>query len=174
MILTSFDLSRRVALVTGANHGPGQGVAPGLAEADANVVGVSHGACHATGAAVAVLGRRSMPLPCDPNAATPADLERLVGDTIAAFGTLDILVKAAGTAIRHSVLDYPLGGLDAGREREPQQLHVPISGGRQAHGGSRRWQNRQRCLCAILPGRHFGGPVCSTGACRRRGHPCDG
>lgn len=107
MILTSFDLAGRVALVTGASRGLGQGMAIGLAEAGADVAGVSRGACDATGVAVAALGRRFVHLPCDLSAATPADLERLVEDAVAHFGGLDILVNAAGTTIRHPVLEYP-------------------------------------------------------------------
>lgn len=107
MILTSFDLAGRVALVTGASRGLGQGMALGLAEAGADIVGISRGACDVTGSAVSALGRRFMHLPCDLSAASPADLEGLVKATVATFGGLDILVNAAGTTIRHPVLEFP-------------------------------------------------------------------
>ena len=105
MILTSFDLAGRVALVTGASRGLGQGMALGLAEAGADIVGISRGACDVTGSAVSALGRRFMHLPCDLSAASPADLEGLVKATVATFGGLDILVNAAGATIRHPVLE---------------------------------------------------------------------
>jgi 2-deoxy-D-gluconate 3-dehydrogenase len=107
MILEAFDLTGRVALVTGASRGLGQGMAVGLAEAGADVVGVSRGDCAETLEAVVGLGRRFAHLPCDLGAASPAELEGLVAQAVATCGRLDILVNAAGMTIRHPVLEYP-------------------------------------------------------------------
>ncbi len=107
MILDRFSLSGRVALVTGASRGLGQGMALGLAEAGADIVAVSRGACHETATAVQALGRRFIHLSCDLARASVAELQGLVQQTVAAWGRLDILVNAAGATARHPVLEYP-------------------------------------------------------------------
>ncbi|MCD6519956.1 MAG: SDR family NAD(P)-dependent oxidoreductase, partial [Anaerolineae bacterium] len=47
-MLNKFKLDGKVALVTGASRGLGQGMAIGLAEAGADIVGVSRGSCSET------------------------------------------------------------------------------------------------------------------------------
>ncbi len=107
MILDQFNLAGKVAMVTGASRGLGQGMAVGLAEAGADIVAVSRGACDQTAAQVGALGRRYLHLPCDLAQATVAELQGLVTGTVEALGRLDILVNAAGTTARHPVLEYP-------------------------------------------------------------------
>jgi 2-deoxy-D-gluconate 3-dehydrogenase len=107
MILDKFNLAAKVALVTGASRGLGQGMAIGLAEAGADVVGVSRGSCEDTATQIEALGRRFLHLSCDLAEASVADLDDLVQKTVATFGRLDILVNAAGTTARHPVLEYP-------------------------------------------------------------------
>jgi len=107
MILDKFDLHGRVAMVTGASRGLGQGMALGLAEAGADIVGVARGSCQDTAAQVQALGRRFLHLPCDLASATVADLQELVRRAVEEMGDLNILVNAAGTTVRHPVLEYP-------------------------------------------------------------------
>ncbi len=107
MILDKFDLHGKVAMVTGASRGLGQGMALGLAEAGADIVGVSRGSCENTAQQVQALGRRFLHLPCDLAEATVADLQELVRRAVAEMGDLDILVNAAGTTARHPVLEFP-------------------------------------------------------------------
>ncbi len=107
MILDKFSLAGRVALVTGASRGLGQGIALGLAEAGADIIGVSRGPCHDTAQQVKALGRRFVHLPCDLGAVSVAELQGLVSQGVEALGRLDILVNAAGTTARHPVLEYP-------------------------------------------------------------------
>ncbi|MGI5916291.1 MAG: SDR family NAD(P)-dependent oxidoreductase [Anaerolineae bacterium] len=106
-IMKQFDLHGKVALVTGASRGIGQAMAVGLAEAGADVAGVSRGTCDDTAAQIEALGRRFMHLPCDLAEASVTDLEALVEAVVRHFGRLDILVNAAGTTKRHPVLEYP-------------------------------------------------------------------
>lgn len=99
MILDLFRLDGRVALVTGAARGLGQAMALGLAEAGADIVGLSRGPSDETGEAVRALGRRYHPICCDLRTATVADLNAIVGQVVAEMGRLDILVNNAGVVI---------------------------------------------------------------------------
>jgi len=107
MILDKFKLDGKVALITGASRGLGQGMAIGLAEAGADVVGVSRSSCAETALEIEALGHRFLHIPCDLAAATVADLESLVEETVKAMGSIDILVNVAGAVIRHPILEYP-------------------------------------------------------------------
>lgn len=97
--LPSFDLSGRVALVTGAGRGLGRASALALAAAGADVaLGLRNAADdHGLVAEIADLGRRAMALQLD---VRDLDEARLAIDkTIAAFGQIDILVNNAGGGI---------------------------------------------------------------------------
>jgi 2-deoxy-D-gluconate 3-dehydrogenase len=107
MILDKFDLTGKVAIVTGASRGLGQGIALGLAEAGADVVGVSRGSCAETRTQVEELGRRFFYLPCDLANASVQELQALVAQALEQMGRLDILVNAAGTQARHPSLEFP-------------------------------------------------------------------
>ncbi|MCE5258300.1 MAG: SDR family NAD(P)-dependent oxidoreductase, partial [Chloroflexi bacterium] len=107
MILDAFRLDGKVALVTGASRGLGQGIALGLAQAGADIAGVSRGTAEETAAEVQKLGRRYSHRSCDLGLATVADLDELVNQTVAVLGRIDILVNAAGINLRHSSLDFP-------------------------------------------------------------------
>ena len=107
MILDKFSLQGKVAMVTGASRGLGQGMAVGLAEAGADIVGVSRGDCEETAQQVYAVGRRFLHLSCDLATATVPDLQELVRRAVEGMGDLDILVNAAGTTARHPSLEYP-------------------------------------------------------------------
>lgn len=107
MILDAFKLDGKVALVTGASRGLGQGMAIGLAEAGADIVGISRGQAEETARLVQGLGRRYAHLSCDLGKATVADLENLVDRTVITMGRIDILVNAAGINLRHPSLEFP-------------------------------------------------------------------
>jgi len=82
-------------------------MAEGLAEAGADIVGVSRGSCDALVEATARLGRRFLHLPCDLATATVADLQALVARAVGNMGGLNILVNAAGMNVRHPCLEFP-------------------------------------------------------------------
>jgi NAD(P)-dependent dehydrogenase (short-subunit alcohol dehydrogenase family) len=95
-ILDRFRLDGRTAIVTGASSGLGVAFAQALAEAGADV---ALGARRTDGLAVTqglveAAGRRAMAVPTD--VSLPADCDRLVLQTIDAFGKVDILVNNAG------------------------------------------------------------------------------
>lgn len=107
MILDSFSLEGRVALVTGATRGLGRAMAVALAEAGADVALLGSSAPpEETAAQVRGLGRRALPLAVDLLHATPDDLAGLVNDVVTRLGRLDILVNNAGIIRRTPAIDF--------------------------------------------------------------------
>ena len=96
MILDSFRVPDRVAIVTGAGHGIGRAIAVALAEAGADVVCCARTQkdIDETAAQVTARGRRGLALRCD--VLETAQLENLVQATLAELGRIDILVNNAG------------------------------------------------------------------------------
>src|SRR5688572_5800306 len=91
--LSMRQLEGRVALVTGAGQGVGLGVALALARAGAAVAaaGRTQAKLDATCARIAGAGGRAIPIPGDVKSA--ADLARMVEETVAQLGGLDVLVN---------------------------------------------------------------------------------
>jgi 2-deoxy-D-gluconate 3-dehydrogenase len=115
-VLDSFRLDGRVALVTGADRGLGQGLAVALAEAGADIAGLSRGAAPGaveTGQAIAALGRRFVRIPCDLRQASVAGLQQVIARLVAALGRLDILVNNAGNTARGPALELAEADWDA-------------------------------------------------------------
>lgn len=96
-----FDLTGRVAIVTGSTRGIGRGIAEclGLAGASVVVVGRSKAACELAAAELAAMDVKTLAAPTD---VTKVDeVERLMQLTEDAFGRIDILVNNAGSALTH-------------------------------------------------------------------------
>jgi NAD(P)-dependent dehydrogenase (short-subunit alcohol dehydrogenase family) len=93
-----FDLSGRVAIVTGGSIGLGRQMAQGLAEMGANVVLCARKKerCETTSEELRSLGVKTMALGCDVK--DPASIKDVVDATVADFGRIDILVNNAGTS----------------------------------------------------------------------------
>lgn len=102
---TSFDLSGRVAMVTGASRGLGKGFARALARAGADVVVTSRTreALDETIAEIEAFGRKAWPVVLDVR--QQASIEAAVARAWEAAGTIDILVNNAGCNVRKPALD---------------------------------------------------------------------
>ncbi len=104
-ILDAFKLDGKVAVVTGSNRGLGRGMAVALAEAGADIVGVSFAAeSPETEAAVAATGRQYLHIQADLRSTEP--IEQIVKTAVARFGHVDILVNNAGTIARNDSVDF--------------------------------------------------------------------
>lgn len=111
MILNSFDLKGKVALITGCNTGLGQGMAVGLAQAGCDIIGINRSDPHETIAKVTQLGRRFLNLKADLGKidAIPALLE----DAVRECSKIDILVNNAGIIRREDALSFSEKDWDA-------------------------------------------------------------
>jgi NAD(P)-dependent dehydrogenase (short-subunit alcohol dehydrogenase family) len=100
-----FDLSGRVAIVTGASRGLGQYFARALARAGADLVLTSRNRDNLLSfeADIKALGRRAASLELDVR--TQESIVRFASAAEAAFGALDILVNNAGCNVRKPALD---------------------------------------------------------------------
>jgi len=99
-----FNLQGKVAVVTGANTGLGQGIALALAQAGADIAAAGTSAPTETGEKVRALGRRFMAIEANLSSLEPVD--RIVGETIDGLGGLDILVNNAGMIRRADAVDF--------------------------------------------------------------------
>ena len=111
MILDNFRLDGKVAFVTGASRGLGQGAALAFAEAGADVAVLDRQEPTETIEKIEALGRRAHSITCDLLTATPEDLHGVIDNVAEALGSIDILVNNAGIirrtpAVDHSAADW--------------------------------------------------------------------
>ena len=105
-----FDLTGRTAAVTGASKGIGLGIAAGLVNAGASVVGLQRSALPQQLVELAVeRGGTARHIPVD--LADEGSVAVAIEQTLAT-GEIDILVNNAGTQIRHDSTDFPLSDFD--------------------------------------------------------------
>jgi 2-deoxy-D-gluconate 3-dehydrogenase len=104
MILDKFKLTGKVAIVTGASRGLGQGMAIGLAEAGADVALVASSSTDATAEKIRALGRKVSQIKAD--LLDPRVIPHIVNTTVKELGGIDILVNNAGTIRRAPLLEF--------------------------------------------------------------------
>ncbi|ESQ82596.1 hypothetical protein AEAC466_17160 [Asticcacaulis sp. AC466] len=102
--MTQFDLSGKVALVTGGNKGLGQGIALALARAGADIAAVGTSDADETARRVQALGRRFVFIKAD--LSTIAPIDPIISSTVNSLGGLDILVNNSGLIRRADAVDF--------------------------------------------------------------------
>ena len=109
MSYTPLELDGKVAVVIGGTSGIGRAIAHGLADAGADVVPTSRRVEQVEVAATEIeeRGRRSLRLPSD--VSERDSLQRVLEETVKAFGKVDILVNSAGRTKRAPTLDFSEG-----------------------------------------------------------------
>jgi 2-deoxy-D-gluconate 3-dehydrogenase len=106
-----FDLTGRVAAVTGANTGIGRGIAEALAAAGADIAAVGRSDPSETLAAIETLGRRTAWVKADFGA--KPDYPVVIKEIVDQLGGLHVLVNNAGTIRRNNSIDFTEADWDA-------------------------------------------------------------
>lgn len=116
-----FDLTGRVAIVTGSSRGLGQSIARGLGEAGAAVVisARSAGEVETTAREFRDAGIAAAAVPFD--ASVRADCQRLIDETIRRFGKLDVIV------VNHGVSEAG-PAVDVGEESWQRIMDINLKG----------------------------------------------
>jgi len=111
--LNYFDLTGRVALVTGAGRGIGQAMAIALADAGADIACLYNSRYEETATLIQERGRRFFPIQLDLTAATTKDIDGVVQQVVDEWGRLDILVNNAGIIRRTKAEEYSVEDWEA-------------------------------------------------------------
>ena len=102
--MNRFDLSGKVAIVTGASTGLGKGMSLGLAEAGADLVLVDYVSSAETAEEIKAMDRKAITIVADLMNIGP--IQSIVNETIRTFGKVDVLVNNAGIIRRTPAIDF--------------------------------------------------------------------
>jgi 2-deoxy-D-gluconate 3-dehydrogenase len=102
--MTSFDLTGRSAIVTGASTGLGNGIARALAAAGADILMVDRTRREEAAAGIKEKGVRTVSLLAD--LSEKDSIEKIVSTALREFGKIDILVNNAGIIRRTPAIDF--------------------------------------------------------------------
>ncbi|MGP8308832.1 2-dehydro-3-deoxy-D-gluconate 5-dehydrogenase KduD [Vibrio sp. YIC-376] len=104
MILDSFNLEGKVAIVTGCDTGLGQGMALGLAKAGCDIVGVNITEPTETIEKIQAEGRKFIDIRA--NLMKLDDIPSIIDRAVTELGRIDILVNNAGIIRRNDAIDF--------------------------------------------------------------------
>ena len=106
MSYSSLELNGKVGVVIGGTSGIGRAIARGMAEAGADVVPTSRRIeqVESTAKEIEERGRRSLRITSD--VSDRSSLQRVLDESVKAFGKVDILVNSAGRTKRAPTLDF--------------------------------------------------------------------
>lgn len=106
MSYSSLELNGKVAVVIGGTSGIGRAIARGMAEAGADVIPTSRRLEQVEAAArdIEERGRRTLRITSD--VSDRSSLQRVLDESVKAFGKVDILVNSAGRTKRAPTLDF--------------------------------------------------------------------
>ncbi len=107
-----FDLTGKNALITGGSRGLGLQIAEALGEAGAKVMLTSRKAADLEGAVATLQAKGIDARWVAADASQPAEIDRVVSDTLERLGPIDILVNNAGATWGAPAEDYPLDAWD--------------------------------------------------------------
>ncbi|MCR5303198.1 MAG: 2-dehydro-3-deoxy-D-gluconate 5-dehydrogenase KduD [Lachnospiraceae bacterium] len=103
MILDDFSLKGKVAVVTGANTGLGQGMCVALAQAGATVAGVARRECTETASLIQKDGGEFTEVLAD--LSKPESVDLILEKVLSVYGHVDILVNNAGIILREDAIN---------------------------------------------------------------------
>ncbi len=107
-MLDLFDLSGKVAIVTGGNGGLGKGIALGLAKAGASIVIAARNREKTAKALEEIRGLGVKAVGLEVDVSQEGEVERMVKEAVSALGRVDILVNNAGISVRKMPQEYTL------------------------------------------------------------------
>jgi 2-deoxy-D-gluconate 3-dehydrogenase len=111
MMASPFDLTGKVAVVTGGNTGIGQGIALALADAGASIASIARRHSDDTVGRCLAKGVQAVSIQADLGSVEP--IERIVDEATAQLGPIDILVNNAGIIRRADAVDFTEADWDA-------------------------------------------------------------
>jgi NAD(P)-dependent dehydrogenase (short-subunit alcohol dehydrogenase family) len=106
MSYSRLDLNGKVAVVIGGTSGIGLAIAKGMAEAGADVIPTSRRQDQVEAAATEIENRGKRSLRLSSDVSDRNSLERVLEDSVKAFGKVDILVNSAGRTKRAPTLEF--------------------------------------------------------------------
>lgn len=110
MILEKFKLDGKVAIVTGASTGLGQGMALALSEAGASIVGVDYVEMPETQKMIEEKGGKFLGITA--NLLTIDPIDGIIQKAVETFGKVDILINNAGIIRRTDAIDFSVKDWD--------------------------------------------------------------